>query len=122
MLASMLRELRYLLHNKWDLAMVVIAPLFIILLFGSMFYTGKPDHLPIAVIDQDQSELSRNISRDLSLNHTLDVKYQTQTRLKLRIYSTKPKSGVMSTSLRAQNNVWSMRRMPKLVLCLISHF
>ena len=80
MLASMLRELRYLLHNKWDLAMVVIAPLFIILLFGSMFYTGKPDHLPIAVIDQDQSELSRNISRDLSLNHTLDVKYQTQNQ------------------------------------------
>ncbi len=80
MLASMLRELRYLLHNKWDLSMVVIAPLFIILLFGSMFYTGKPDHLPIAVIDQDQSELSRNISRDLSLNHTLDVKYQTQNQ------------------------------------------
>ena len=80
MLASMLRELRYLLHNKWDLAMVVIAPLFIILLFGSMFYTGKPDHLPIAIIDQDQSELSRNIGRDLSLNHTLDVKYQTQNQ------------------------------------------
>ncbi|MGA0506645.1 hypothetical protein ACO2WS_25605, partial [Escherichia coli] len=27
-----------------------------------------------------QSELSRNIGRDLSLNHTLDVKYQTQNQ------------------------------------------
>lgn len=80
MLACILRELRYLLKNKWDLAMVVIAPLFIILLFSSMFYKGKPDHLPIAIIDQDQSELSRNIDRYLSLNQTLDVKYRTQNQ------------------------------------------
>ncbi|MPW44346.1 ABC transporter permease [Acinetobacter guerrae] len=80
MLACILRELRYLLHNKWDLAMVIIAPLFIILLFSSMFYKGKPDHLPIAIIDQDQSELSRNIDRYLSLNQTLDIKYRTQNQ------------------------------------------
>ncbi|WP_130802138.1 ABC transporter permease [Acinetobacter ihumii] len=80
MFASMLRELRYLLHNKWDLAMVLIAPLVVILLFSGMFLKGKPDHLPIAVIDQDQSELSRNIDRYLSLNHTLDVKYRTQNQ------------------------------------------
>lgn len=76
MMRQLLRELRYLLHNKSDLTMVVIAPLFIIVLFSSMFYQGKPDHLPIAIIDQDQSNLSRTIEQDLSLNHTLNVKYQ----------------------------------------------
>lgn len=39
-----------------------------------MFYAGKAEHLPIAIIDQDQSELSRNIGKYLSLNHTVDVK------------------------------------------------
>ena len=39
-----------------------------------MFYAGKAEHLPIAIIDQDQSELSRNIEKYLSLNHTVDVK------------------------------------------------
>ena len=62
----MLRELRYLLTHKWDLCLVTLTPLFIIVLFSSMFYQGKPEHLPIAIIDQDQSELSRNIEKYVS--------------------------------------------------------
>ncbi|MBL8323106.1 MAG: ABC transporter permease, partial [Acinetobacter sp.] len=73
MLAGLLRELRYLLKHKWDLCLVTLAPLFIIVMFSSMFAQGKPEQLPIAVIDQDQSGLSRNIQRYLSLNHTLQI-------------------------------------------------
>lgn len=73
MLSGLLRELNYLLKHKWDLCLVTLAPLFIIVLFSSMFAQGKPEHLPIAIIDQDQSELSQNIQRYLKLNHTLDV-------------------------------------------------
>nr|WP_202732108.1 ABC transporter permease [Acinetobacter pittii] len=54
--------------------MVTLIPAFIIFLFSSMFYAGKAEHLPIAIIDQDQSELSRNIEKYLSLNHTVDIK------------------------------------------------
>jgi ABC-2 type transport system permease protein len=61
MLSGLLRELNYLLKHKWDLCLVTLAPLFIIVLFSSMFAQGKPEHLPIAIIDQDQSELSQNI-------------------------------------------------------------
>ena len=58
----------------WDLCFSHVAfTLFIIVLFSSMFAQGKPEHLPIAIIDQDQSELSQNIQRYLRLNHTLDV-------------------------------------------------
>ena len=74
MFASILRELKYLRSNKWDLCMVTLIPAFIIFLFSSMFYAVKAEHLPIAIIDQDQSELSRNIGKYLSLNHTVDVK------------------------------------------------
>lgn len=73
MWTGMLRELQYLLKHKWDLCLVTLAPLFVIILFSSMFYAGKAEHLPIAIIDQDQSELSRNIEKYLSLNHTLSI-------------------------------------------------
>ncbi|NHB57891.1 ABC transporter permease [Acinetobacter shaoyimingii] len=65
------RELHYLIHHKWDLCLTTLAPICIIVLFSSMFYQGKPSHLPIAIIDQDQSELSRNIEKYVGLNHTL---------------------------------------------------
>lgn len=70
---SMHRELLYLLKNKWDLCLVTLAPLFIIILFSSMFYAGKAEHLPIVIIDQDHSELSRNIEKYLSHNSTIDI-------------------------------------------------
>lgn len=73
MWTGMLRELQYLLKHKWDLCLVTLVPLFVIILFSSMFYAGKAEHLPIAIIDQDQSELSRNIEKYLSHNHTLSI-------------------------------------------------
>ncbi|WP_445660315.1 ABC transporter permease [Acinetobacter sp. F16] len=73
MWSGMLRELRYLLTHKWDLCLVTLAPLCMIVLFSSMFYQGKPEHLPIAIIDQDQSELSRNIEKYVSHNAMLDI-------------------------------------------------
>lgn len=73
MWTGMLRELQYLLKHKWDLCLVTLAPLFVIILFSSMFYAGKAEHLPIAIIDQDQSELSHNIEKYLSHNHTLSI-------------------------------------------------
>lgn len=73
MLACMWRELVYLLRHKWDLCLVTLAPLLLIVMFTSMFYAGKPEHLPIAIIDQDHGELSRTITRYISLNHGLEI-------------------------------------------------
>ncbi len=77
---SMHRELLYLLKNKWDLCLVTLAPLFIIILFSSMFYAGKAEHLPIVIIDQDHSELSRNIEKYLSHNSTIDIYTITESQ------------------------------------------
>ena len=76
----MLREWRYLQQHKADFFMAVIAPLLVILFFGSMFSAGKADHLPIVVIDQDQSELSQKVIHALSLNPTLKVKTITSSQ------------------------------------------
>ena len=78
MFAGFFRELTYLINHKWDLSLVTLAPLVIILLFSSMFYQGKPEHLPIAVVDQDQSELSRQIKKYLTYQSTLHIELVTQ--------------------------------------------
>lgn len=80
MLAIMLREIRYLKRYKVDLFMAIIAPLLVIILFGSMFSAGKPDHLPIVVIDQDQSEMSRKVIHALRVNHTIKIKTITTSQ------------------------------------------
>lgn len=80
MFAVMLRELRYLKRHKADFFMAIIAPLLVILLFGNMFASGKAEHLPIVVIDQDQSEMSRKVIHALSINHTLPVKTITTSQ------------------------------------------
>ena len=80
MFAVMLRELRYLKRHKADFFMAIIAPLLVILLFGNMFSSGKAEHLPIVVIDQDQSEMSRKVIHALSVNHTLNVKTITASQ------------------------------------------
>lgn len=67
------RELRYLATHKWDLCLVTLAPLLVIVLFSCMFAQGKPEHLPIAIIDQDQSSLSRNIEKYLTHNQSLSI-------------------------------------------------
>ena len=80
MFAVMLRELRYLKRHKVDLFMAVIAPLLVILLFGNMFSSGKAENLPIVVIDQDQSEMSRKVIHAFSINHTLKIKTITSSQ------------------------------------------
>ena len=118
MWSGMLRELRYLLTHKWDLCLVTLAPLCMIVLFSSMFYQGKPEHLPIAIIDQDQSELSRNIEKYVSHNATLDIVAVSQSPDEVKSCSIKPKSGVIFLFLPVRNSDWFKPKMPKLVLYL----
>lgn len=73
MWAGVIRELRYLVQHKWDLCLVTLAPLFVIVLFVCMFYAGKAEHLPIAIIDQDHSELSRKIEKHLNHNSAISI-------------------------------------------------
>jgi len=100
MLHGILRELRYLLKHKWDLCMVTLAPAFMIVLFASMFAQGKPSHLPIAIIDQDQSELSQNIIHHAGLNHSLKI-------------STISSSQDEVEQLLNQNKIWGYISIPE---------
>ena len=91
MLSTIKREIRYLLTHKWDLCMVSLAPLCIIILFCSMFYSGKAEHVPIAIINQDHSELSHTIEKYLKLNTTLHVQQisEDQTEVEKNLNQTR---------------------------------
>src|SRR5215813_13412922 len=57
------RELRWLRRRPFLLALTTILPLALMALLTSIFSAGLATRLPIAVLDLDQSELSRAIVR-----------------------------------------------------------
>lgn len=99
MRSGLLRELRYLLKHKWDLCLVTLAPAFIVVLFCSMFAAGKAEHLPIAIIDQDHSQLSRSIEHHLSLSSTLSIAQISESQSEVE-------------QLLNQNKIWGYVHIP----------
>lgn len=71
------REWRYLCREPWDFCLTVVAPLVVVIVFIAMFAEGKTEHLPIALVDQDHSQLSREIHKHLSLNPSVKIVLQT---------------------------------------------
>lgn len=59
------REWQRLLASPWDLAMVTWVPALAVALLWWMFSAGLPRQLPIGVLDQDHSSLSRQLVRQL---------------------------------------------------------
>ena len=57
------RELRWLRRRPVLACLTTIFPLALLVLLAVIFSAGLPTRLPIAVLDQDQSELSRTIVR-----------------------------------------------------------
>lgn len=64
-LHSARRELARLWQSPWDLAMVTWVPVLAATLIWWMFSNGVPRQLPVAVVDQDHSALSRQLVRML---------------------------------------------------------
>lgn len=60
-LRSARRELARLWQSPWDLAMVTWVPVLALALVWWMFSTGVPRQLPVAVLDNDHSALSRQL-------------------------------------------------------------
>jgi len=70
---AFLREIAHLGRDRWDLAMITIFPAFAIMIVAAMLIQGVPRHLPIAVVDQDQSAFSRAILRAVEASPGVEV-------------------------------------------------
>lgn len=74
-LALVRKDLRLYFSNKRALIITLAAPIAIAAFFGSLFGSSdkKPSRVPIAVVDQDVSQISKQIVKDLSDDPALGV-------------------------------------------------
>ncbi len=73
----MRRELRRLASRRIYLFMILLAPAFCFLFFADLLKQGLPMNLPIAVVDEDNSSMSRQLVRSLDAIPQTDVALRT---------------------------------------------
>ena len=66
-------EIDHLGRDRWDLGLLVLQPAVLLFLVAAMLYQGVVRELPIAVVDEDQSTLSRALIRDVDASPTVRV-------------------------------------------------
>jgi ABC-2 type transport system permease protein len=66
-------ELDHLGRDRWDLGLLFLQPAILLSLMAAMLFQGVARELPIAVVDEDQSTLSRAIIRDVDASPTVRV-------------------------------------------------
>ncbi|MCL1068449.1 ABC transporter permease [Shewanella olleyana] len=71
MRALLNQELKCLWNSPWQLALVTYIPLVSILCLWWLFSAGLPRQLPVAVVDQDNSQLTRALTRNLTANSVI---------------------------------------------------
>ena len=71
-----IKELKLIFTNKYYLFLICLWPFIDFIFLGGIYYYGNVKNLPIAVIDKDNSKLSRTISRYLDTSYAFDVKYK----------------------------------------------
>ncbi|MFA7657844.1 MAG: ABC transporter permease [Candidatus Gastranaerophilaceae bacterium] len=69
------REFGKIFKKPVLLVIMFVVPLVICFILGETFKEGSPKNLPIAVLDQDNSSLSRKIARMVDATPTCEVKY-----------------------------------------------
>ena len=67
------REYRELAQRKFDFFVITWIPLAIILLFPLIYYDSVPLDLPIIIVDNDNSSLSRSLARQVSASGRLQL-------------------------------------------------
>jgi len=66
-------EIDHLGRDRWDLGLLILPPIILMALMAAMLFQGVVRDLPIAVVDDDQSTLSRAIIRDVDASPTVRV-------------------------------------------------
>lgn len=69
----MLRECEAIRRNTMYLFSLIVFPVFVIVFFTTMMDAGQPQEMPMAVVDNDQTAITRSIIRRLDAMQTSDV-------------------------------------------------
>lgn len=73
------RELQRLTSRRIYIVAMVAIPLFMSLFFISLLDSGLPVRVPVAMVDLDNSSMSRSISRSLSAMETVNITTQASS-------------------------------------------
>jgi len=97
MINSIREEADKLLHNRMYVIILFIIPIAANLLIGLVFDSGQITHIPMAVVDYDQSALSRGIIQQFADEETFSLKYilQDEERLKSMLQSGEISTGMI---------------------------
>ena len=76
---SIKRELRRIGSKPVYLVMLLLVPIGCTLFFVSLMNEGLPLRTPVAVVDLDQSQLSRQIVRNLNSGDMCDIQYKLES-------------------------------------------
>lgn len=67
------REWKRMTSRRIYIGAAVVLPLFLIAFMATVFGTGQMEHIPIGVVDADNTALSRGVVRDIAAVPTFDV-------------------------------------------------
>lgn len=84
MINSIKEETDKLLHNKMIVIILFIIPIAANILIGWVFQSNQISHIPMAVVDHDQSSLSRMIIQQFAENDTFSIEYMLQDEENLK--------------------------------------
>ncbi len=73
MKGSLLRELRRMTSRRIYLVAAVLLPLFLIVFMATIFGAGQMEHIPVGVVDADNTASSRSVVRCIAAVPTFDV-------------------------------------------------
>ena len=73
------REIKIFVRNPINWVVSFIMPFLMCILICFMFIKGSPENMPVAVFNQDNSDLSRMIVRNINTLPSVKVKYQVQS-------------------------------------------
>ncbi len=64
------REWQWLRRERKYIVLVIVAPVLFVIALGAMYSPKKVLHVPIAIVDQDHSQLSRELTRGILASET----------------------------------------------------
>lgn len=73
------REIERIKKRPLILVIMIVIPLVLCFVLGETFKEGSPKNLPISVLDEDNSDLSRKIVRMVDATSTCEVKYRVSS-------------------------------------------
>jgi len=73
------RELKRMVSNKIYIIITLILPLFTFFLFSSLFDAGVARKLPVVLVDQDHTQLSRKLARNIEATPSVEIVKEVET-------------------------------------------